>query len=116
MELIDKAKLYNAIAEIEDKATDNFLKESQASQHKLVYMGELGELRGITTIKYLVADFPTVEAVPVVHGEWIDTQPDYHHGCGKNAHVCSSCQDYYTPDYEYMNFCPHCGADMRKKE
>ena len=58
----------------------------------------------------------TVEAVPVVHGEWIDTQPDYHHGCGKNAHVCSSCQDYYTPDYEYMNFCPHCGADMRKKE
>lgn len=58
---------------------------------------------------------PPVEAKPVVHGEWIDTQPDYHPGCGNNAHVCSICGDYYTTEQEDLFFCPRCGADMRKK-
>lgn len=102
MELIDKAKLYNTIAELEDKATDNFLKESQASQHKLVYMGEL---RGITTIKHLVADFPTVESPK---GEWEDDQYVW---------ICNQCHKWIevTQGDADMNFCPHCGADMRKK-
>ena len=60
-------------------------------------------------------ELPTVEARPVVHGEWIDTQPDYHPGCGNNAHVCSICGDYYTTEQEDLFFCPRCGADMRKK-
>ena len=58
---------------------------------------------------------PTVEAKEVVHGEWIDTQPDYHAGYGRNAHVCSNCNDYYTTEPEDLFFCPRCGADMRKK-
>lgn len=99
MELIDKAKLYNAIAELEDKATDNFLKESQDSQHKLLCMGEL---RGITTIKHLVADFPTVEPPKgewkVKHGAFFD-----YYECNK-CHACHQFRSY---------FCHHCGADMR---
>ena len=59
---------------------------------------------------------PVVEAVPVVHGEWIDTQPDYHAGYGRNAHVCSNCNDYYTTEPEDLFFCPRCGADMRKDD
>ena len=61
----------------------------------------------------LVEAQQTVEAKPVVHGEWIDTQPDYHPGCGNNAHVCSICGDYYTTEPEDLFFCPRCGADMR---
>lgn len=57
----------------------------------------------------------TIESEQVVRGEWIDTQPDYHDGYYKNAHMCSNCQKYYTTDYEEMNFCPKCGADMRKE-
>ena len=63
----------------------------------------------------VIENQPTVEAKPVVHGEWIDTQPDYHPGCGNNAHVCSICGDYYTTEPEDLFFCPRCSADMRKK-
>ena len=55
----------------------------------------------------MVEDVPTVEAVPVVHGEWID-------GC------CSNCGAYVPTDSridfiseEDCNFCYSCGASMR---
>lgn len=57
--------------------------------------------------------FPTVEAKPVVHGEWIDTCPEYHIGTRSNAYKCSNCGDYYTTEPEELFFCPRCGADMR---
>lgn len=49
---------------------------------------------------------PTVEAVPVVHGEWIG---------GKWYKECSVCSEVFTPTTTLPNFCPKCGADMRKK-
>lgn len=61
-----------------------------------------------------IKNAPTIEAVPVVRGEWIDTQPGYKNGYYRNAHKCSVCQDYYTTDYEYMNFCPNCGERLVK--
>ena len=51
--------------------------------------------------------------VEPVRGEWIDTQPEYHHGYGNNTKVCSNCHDYYTKEWEDLYFCPRCGADMR---
>ena len=77
--------------------------------------GEYELANGILKAISVVEDTPTVEAKPVVHGEWIDTQPDYHPGCGNNAHVCSICGDYYTTEPEDLFFCPRCSADMRKK-
>ena len=48
---------------------------------------------------------PTVEAVPVVQGEWVKF--------GSWA-VCSKCN--HIMEYNRKsNFCPECGADMRKK-
>ena len=47
-----------------------------------------------------------VEAVPVVHGEWIG---------GKWYKECSVCSEVFTPTTTLPNFCPNCGADMRKK-
>lgn len=49
---------------------------------------------------------PTVEVVPVVRGKW-----KFH--C-HSIYVCSNCGK--EVDYKGMsNFCPNCGADMRKK-
>lgn len=52
-----------------------------------------------------IKNAPTVDAVPVVHGEWIRT--------GAISYRCSICN--YLPLENYTNFCPNCGADMRKK-
>ena len=67
-------------------------------------------------------EIPPVEAVPVVHGEWLDFYGDY------STAECDQCAECYEvspdsePKKEYFeafkqcyNFCPNCGADMRKK-
>lgn len=58
-----------------------------------------------------VEDAPTVEAKPVVHGEWkYDWLGEY---------ICSNCYERVNVK-EVMgepawDWCPACGADMRKK-
>lgn len=54
----------------------------------------------------------TVDAEPVRHGRWVDTEPEYCDCYAKNAHVCSECHDFYTLNWKYMNYCPNCGAKM----
>lgn len=60
---------------------------------------------------------PTIEAVPVVHAEWKRTDITTEDGWA--MYCCSNCNfhtEYYYSLYakpEY-NFCPNCGADMRK--
>ena len=63
-----------------------------------------------SSFRRMIEEQPTVEPV---RGEWIDTQPEYHHGYGNNTKVCSNCHDYYTKEWEDLYFCPRCGADMR---
>ena len=55
-----------------------------------------------------VKNAKTVDAKPVVHGEWVHSELLF------EADYCSICTTaiYNT---EGMNFCPNCGADMRKK-
>ena len=48
-----------------------------------------------------IDDAPTVDAVPVRHGRWIDKNGVWY---------CSGCNKQSIDDY---NFCPHCGMDMR---
>lgn len=52
---------------------------------------------------------PTIEAVPVVHGEWIlhDNGDGTCNRCGKRQ---KAIWDYDS----WQNFCGNCGADMRK--
>ena len=49
----------------------------------------------------------TVEAVPVVHGEWIAQDESL------TIFKCSVCNGKNHGGHE--KFCPDCGADMRKK-
>ena len=74
--------------------------------------------------KMIVREQPTIEAVPVVYGEWIKNSPNigvmeaFHRmGIGKEMSVnsiywtCSVCGNWGTPNHK---FCSNCGADMRK--
>ena len=74
------------------------------------------------TVLNFVKEQSTVEAVQVVHGEWLDFYGDY------STAECDQCAECYEvspdsePKKEYFeafkqcyNFCPNCGADMRKK-
>ena len=56
-----------------------------------------------------IENAPTIEAVPVVYGEWIYENYTWH--CGKcGFHPFKG----YIPKEPGFNFCPECGADMRE--
>lgn len=55
-----------------------------------------------------IDDMPTVDAVPVAHGEWVDDGDPLTLVCG----VCS----YRVMRYNNTKFCPDCGAKMDGKD
>lgn len=59
---------------------------------------------GIATAISEVEAAPTVEAAPVVHGEWIELHEENGHEVG----TCSHCLHVRIVD----NYCPNCGAKM----
>lgn len=65
------------------------------------------------TIKEFFEDFvedtPTVEAKPVVRGEWVEFDIDYG-GIPTVGYQCSECGQ---SNGFLTDFCPNCGADMR---
>ena len=63
------------------------------------------------SVKRVVAQQPTVEAVPVVHGEWRHIGGD-EWCCSECANVISTAGSWEKPTGK---FCEECGADMRKK-
>lgn len=55
------------------------------------------------------------KAVERPKGEWIEL----HEGLSLYYHICSNCkkQPLELQEYEVLSdFCPHCGADMRKEK
>ena len=59
-------------------------------------------------IKAKIMKQHTVDAVPVVHGRWIDIpdKPEW------DQKMCSVCGDYFCCQ---NNYCPNCGAKMEIK-
>ena len=73
------------------------------------------ELKGRKTIEAVaktIMEQPTVEAIPVVHGEWIDIR-EFSKDVPKCK--CSICGYIHIGLESDSNFCPNCGAGMRKK-
>ena len=61
------------------------------------------------SVKRVVAQQPTVEAVPVVHGKWIYNEY-YTWECGNcGFHPFKG----FIPKEPGFNYCPNCGCDMR---
>lgn len=56
----------------------------------------------------LIDNQPTVEAKPVIHGEWERILYSFVGG-----YRCSCCG--WKSLEKHLNFCPDCGADMRKR-
>lgn len=78
-----------------------------AEQNKLIDMG----------LRIAAKDIrhrPTVDAVPVVHGEWVTLEDDW---TLDTIYQCSVCKEEFvtidgTPAENLWNYCPHCGAKM----
>ena len=60
----------------------------------------------LSEVLYNVEQLPTVDAVLVVHGNWIKTG---------SFVKCSEC-DEYMEESRKTNFCPRCGAKMNGKK
>lgn len=58
-----------------------------------------------------IADAPTVDAVEVVHGRWIDAYPDIEPNPMFMYGICSEC-GFEQAISKYLNYCPNCGAKM----
>ena len=59
----------------------------------------------------IIAEAPTVDAVPVVHGRWVTRRAgleSYPHWDSK----CSACGYKVAMVLESWLYCPHCGARM----
>ena len=69
-----------------------------------------------------VKDMPTVEAEPVRHGRWVETdETEEFYGflsqctnCGKLSLVYDN--DPEVPEYGATHYCPNCGAKMDEEE
>ena len=70
----------------------------------------LGKIIAETIVRF-VEKQPTVDAVEVVHGRWINP---YMNRYGHPCHCCSVCG--FKASYQDKNYCPNCGADMRERK
>lgn len=62
------------------------------------------------SVRRVLLQAPTVDAVPVVHGRWVfDSGVDY-------CYKCSECKSLMPPHYIDNNYCPNCGARMDGEE
>ncbi len=90
------------------------------------YRHSQGERDGLKLawIEKAVNSTPTVEAIPVRHGKWIDEEQFKRTWYKHHVFKCSECGNIL--DFDGVNagrgdanFCPHCGAKMdaeRKEE
>lgn len=56
-----------------------------------------------------------VDAVPVVHGRWMEIPEAEMFMCSECGEPGLSFDDVYIYDLKPANFCPNCGADMREE-
>lgn len=59
----------------------------------------------------MIDDAPTIEAVPVVHGEWVKAKYDAEYECS-NCH-CIEYECLTKSGFKLPDFCPNCGAKMK---
>ena len=70
---------------------------------KVYSTGKLTQDECIDCAESVLDDLFSADVTPVVHGKWIsECEPHYE---------CSECHHWFHL-YQYMNYCPNCGAKM----
>lgn len=70
---------------------------------------------GRENVRDVIRGVPAADVAPVVHGRWVDEEPNFTHGCYRHSahYQCSVCGrrtgKAQTRNYRY---CPKCGARM----
>lgn len=94
-EYIDKAEALSRF--------ENLKKQADTLRDKLYIDGVLA----------IIDTLPSADVRPVVHGMWVYKGFEK----GWECSACGSrCLLNYESDFHKSDFCPHCGADMRKDE
>ena len=65
---------------------------------------------------WIIADIDSIDAAdvkPVVRGEWINIQFSINGGSNAECNRCGA--TVHTSFSSSINYCPNCGADMRKE-
>lgn len=100
--------MQNNVRLIDANALTEYFKRLAHSLENARYFNAADAVRGAAE---KVASAPTIDAVPVVHGRWVDPCINkYGHPC----HHCSACR--FKASQKDRNFCPNCGAKMDAKE
>ena len=111
MRMIDADLLMKEVAEGEDLARKRVLdtKSTLPYPNNLnpAYTRYLAQMDERTKMRHMLADAPTVDAVPVRRGKWID---DHRKGAWN---YCSVCGEQAIDLYDY---CPNCGARMEESD
>ena len=71
-------------------------------------------------VKYALGHMPTVEAEPVKHGHWVDTNESEKYGLDPELAICKCDQCGETiyvhfNDPHRWNYCPQCGSKMSEE-
>lgn len=126
MRLIDADALYKAMQNAEDLARRRVLDTESTLPYPTnlnpAYTRYLAQMDERTKAKEMVADAPTVDAVPVVHGRWKAVTDDGN----EYKRICSCCGEEAPYDngdegplsegyYLLYPHCPWCGARMDGK-
>ena len=78
--------------------------------HKNAYVHHAYKMRNIAIkeCRKMLWEEPTVDAVPVVHGNWVDNGTG-----GHECNVCHICAPSFRNGRENLSsYCPLCGARM----
>ena len=80
-----------------------------AEKYGLANGSALGRHTGLADcIASEIADIPTADVAPVVHGRWIASHDEF---C-----ACSICKYPVYVGWNQTNYCPNCGAKMDLEE
>jgi hypothetical protein len=94
-----------------EKRHDLIDRNELLAEYDRVHIGDPGKARK------LMEAAPTVDAVEVVHGEWLEEHGFDLHNNEYWVHCCSVCEEQALVDVlwreeQLTDYCPHCGAIM----
>ena len=100
------ANAYAAEMKTRQDALKELIDDAVALDNWEMYDGLSREFSVFIEAKMTLGAMPTVDAVPVVHGEWIFNG----RFAELNHYACSNCN---RTEFRMSDYCPNCGARMK---